>query len=119
MDKEITKMQKEVVSSDTILNWLKAQVESKRVIAREEWLDVAFRLNLLRIDEAQLYNKMRQAVAKKKLEILKGQDKKNVSLAEAEIESLDENLFMRDQEDKIYSIDEFIRIAKKSSDINY
>lgn len=109
----------EKVTSDLILETLKGLVESKTPISREVWLDAAFKLNLLRIDEAQLYNKMHQAVAQKKLEILKSQEKKNVALAETEIEATDEYRFLKDQEDKIYSIDEFIRVAKKGSDINF
>lgn len=107
------------ISSDTILNSLKELVESKKIIPREVWLECAFKLNLLRIDEAKLYNKMRQAVAQKKLEILKGQDKKNVAAADVEVEASDEYRFARDQEDKLYSLDEFVRIAKKNADINF
>jgi hypothetical protein len=108
----------ERTTADTILNWVKEQIESKKIVSRELWVEIAFKLTFLRIDEAQLYNKMRQAVAKKKLEILKGQEKKNVAAADIEIESTDEYRFCRDQEDKIYSLDEFVRIAKKSADIN-
>lgn len=106
------------VSSDIILGWVKEQVESKKEISRDLWLEIAFKLNLLRIDEAILYNKMRQVVAIKKLDILKSQTKRNVAAANAEIETLGEYRFMKDQEAKIYSIDEFVRIAKKSADIN-
>lgn len=109
----------EKVSSDVILGFLKDLVESKKSIPRELWLEAAFKLNLLRIDEAQTYNKMRQNVAQKKLEILRGQDKKNVTAADVEIEATDEYRFMRDQEDKIYSIDEFVRVAKKNADMNF
>lgn len=109
----------EKISSDGILNYLKSLVELKKPIPREDWLNAAFRLNLLRIDEAQLTNKMRQAVSQKKLEVMKVQDKKNVAAANLEIEATDEFCFMRDQEEKLYSIDEFIRIAKKSADINF
>lgn len=108
----------EKVNSDIILNWVKEQVESKKEVSRDAWIGIAFRLTFLRIDEAQLYNKMRQSVAQKKLEILKAQAKKNVAAAELEVEATDEYRFMKDQEDKIYSVDEFVRIAKKSSDIN-
>ena len=107
------------VDSDTILGYLKELVESKKSIPREVWLECAFKLNLLRIDEAQLYNKMRQTVAQKKLEILKGQAKKNVAAADVEVEATNEYTFARDQEDKIWSIDEFIRIAKRNADINF
>ena len=109
----------EKVSSDLILEHLKSLVESKIPIAREAWLDVAFKLNLLKLDETKLFNKMRQEVAKKKLAILRAQDKKNVSAATLELESTDEYRFMRDQEDKIEAIEEFVRIAKKNADLNF
>lgn len=86
---------------------------------REEWLSCAFRLNLLRIDEAELLNRMRQAVAKMKLDIFKKQEKRNVSACDLEAEASEEYRFMRDQEDKLYSIDQFIMIAKKNSETNY
>lgn len=108
-----------MITSDDILNYMKGLVESKKPIPREDWLNCAFRLNLLRIDEAQLYNKMRQSVAKKKLEIKGKQEKTNIAAIEVEIEASDEYRFLKDQEDKIYSIDEFIRISKKSADINF
>ena len=34
---------KEKVSTDTIINWMKAKVESKEIIGREIWLDAAFK----------------------------------------------------------------------------
>lgn len=108
----------EKVTSDAILNWVKSQVESKNVPSREMWIDIAFRLTFLRIDEAKLYNQMQQAVSAKKLEILKSQDKKNVAAADIEVRATDKYRFLKDQEDKIYSIDEFVRIAKRSADID-
>lgn len=110
--------EKRTISSDTILNWAKDQVENKQIIGREIWIDIAFKLNLLRLDETALFNKMKQAVAVRKLEILKSQEKKNVAAANAEVETLDEYRFLKDQEQKIYTIDELVRIAKKSADIN-
>lgn len=106
-------------TSDSILGKLKEMVESRKPIARELWLEAAFDLVLLRIDEAQLLNKMRQAVAQRKFAILKLQDKRNVAACDAEVEATDEYRYMRDQEDKLYAVDEFIRVAKKSSDTNF
>ncbi len=106
------------VSSDIILEWTKKQIEDHKEVPRELWIEIAFKLTFLRIDEAILYNKMKQAVAIKKLEILKNQTKRNVAAVNVEVESLDEYRFMQDQEDKIYSIDECVRVAKKSADIN-
>lgn len=109
----------ERITADTVLNWAREQVESKNMPSREVWLDIAFRLNLLKIDEAQLLNKMRQAVAQKKYSIMQSQDKRNVTAAELEVETSEEYRFMRDQEAKLEVIEEFVRIAKKNSDNNY
>lgn len=104
------------INSDTILNHLKSLVESKQQIPREEWLNASFRLMSLRIDEAQLLNRMRRELAEKKMAIFKAQEKRNVAAAEVEIEASEAYLFMRDQEEKLYSIDELVRIAKKAAD---
>jgi len=108
----------EKISADIILEYMKGLVEKKLPISRETWIDVAFRLNLLRLDEAALFNKMYQEVAKRKVEMKNSQDKVNISAIELEIQATDEFRFMRDQADKLYSIDEFVRIAKKGADIN-
>ena len=84
----------EKITADTVLNWAREQVESKNMPSREVWLDIAFRLNLLKIEEAQLLNKMRQSVAKKKFEIMTGQAKRNVSAADLEVEITDEYRFV-------------------------
>lgn len=107
------------VTSDIIIEYMKEQVESKKPIPKEMWLDIAFKLNLLRIDEAKLLNKMRQEVAQKKFDIMTRQEKRNVAAVELEVETSDEYRFMRDQEDKLYSVDEFIRISKKNADTEY
>lgn len=107
------------ITADTILKWAQEQVESKNMPSREVWLDIAFRLNLLKIDEAALLNKMRQSVAQKKYEVLQAQDKKNVAAASLEVERSEEYRFMRDQETKIEVIEEFVRLAKKNSETNY
>ena len=109
----------EKITADTVLNWARQQVEDKNMPSREVWLDIAFRLNLLKIEEAQLLNKMRQAVALKKLGVMKAQEKKNVSAADLEVEATDEYRFFKDQEAKLDAISEFIRIAKKNSEETY
>lgn len=112
-------MENTPVTADTILSALKALVESGKIISKEQWLGYAFDLNLVRLDEAQLLHKMEQEVAKAKLEILKAQEKKNVAAADLEVASTDTYRFMKDQEDKLWSIDEFIRIAKRNADTTY
>jgi len=106
-------------TSDSILKNLTELVASRKIIDRDIWLEAAFDLTLFRIEEAQLLNKMRQAVAEKKLEILKTQTKRSVASAEIEIEATDDYRLMKDQEDKIYSIDELVRVAKKNAETNF
>ena len=62
---------------------------------------------------------LRQTVAAEKFEILKKQEKKNVALADAEIEASDNYRLMREQESKVKRIEEFIRISKKNADSNF
>jgi hypothetical protein len=104
------------ITSDTILDWARQQVESKNMPSREVWLDIAFRLNLLKMEDTQLLNKMRQAVAQNKFAIMKAQDKRNVAAVDLEIETTDDFRFMKDQEAKIEVVEEFVRIAKRNSD---
>jgi len=103
------------VTADTILGFLKEAVESKRMLNNEIWLDAAFKLNLLLGDEHALLEELRSEVAKKKLEIMKSQEKRNVAAAEMEIQATDEYRFSKLQEHKVDRIEEFIKIAKKNA----
>lgn len=94
-------------------------VEKKIPVPREAWMDIAFKLDVLRLDEAKLLNEMRQKVKARELQVYKAQEKKNKSAAALEIEASDEYRFKEDQEALIYSIDELIRIAKKGADLNF
>lgn len=107
------------VTADLIIGWLKEQVESRKIISKEIWLDCAFKLNLLQPDEVHEAEILRQAVAQEKLKILKAQEKRNVAAAELEIEASDEYRFMREQENKVDRIEEFIRITKKNADSGF
>src|SRR3990167_3378892 len=109
----------EKVSSDLILDWVTKQVENKTPPSKEEWLTIAFKLNILGLDEQKLLNKMRQSVAQKKLEALNKQIKRNVAAAELEVEASNEYLLMKDQEAKCDTITEFVRVAKKSAETYY
>ena len=106
----------ENITADNILDWVIKQVESKKSVGRERWLEIAFRLNVLALDEAKLLEQMRQSVAKKTLEILKGQEKRNVAAASLETHASYEYRFMKEQEAKCDTINQFIMIAKKNSD---
>jgi hypothetical protein len=109
----------EKITTDLILRWLTEQVESKRMIPREVWLDASFKLNLLLGDEVHEAEMLRQTIAQNKLAILQGQEKRNVAAAELEIEASDEYRFMREQDAKVDRIKEFIRIAKKNVEQNF
>jgi hypothetical protein len=109
----------EKVTATLIFNKMQEFVEAKVPVSREAWLEVAFKLDVLRVEEAKLYNRMHQSVAQRKNLIYKQQSKKNVAAVEMAIEASDEYRMMKDQEALIYSIDEMIRVAKKSSDMNF
>lgn len=107
----------EKVTTDTILNWVKERVENKKVVSREDWIEIAFKLNTLLLDEVETLFSMKQYLAQKRKEIFEKQEgKRNVSAAELEVETLDEYRKMRIQEAKCDQIREFIMIAKKNSD---
>ena len=103
-------------TADTILNNLKVKVQSGELLDKKWWLQAAFDLIILRIDEARECNRLKRDVAAAKLEIIKKQDKKNVAAAEIEVEATEKFVEMKNQEDKIYSLDELVRVAKASAD---
>jgi hypothetical protein len=109
----------EKVTADVILRWLTEQVESKRMIPRQVWLDASFKLNLLLGDEVHEAETLRQRIAQSKLAIIKAQEKRSIAAAELEVEASDEYRSMREQEAKVERIKEFIRIAKKNVEENF
>jgi len=82
------------------------------------WINRAFELNILLIDEKKKYEFLRQAVAVKKMQLFRGQEKKNVSAVNIEIEASDEYRDLNIQESLIYAIEEQVRLAKKNTEIN-
>ena len=82
------------------------------------WLNRAFELNILLLDEKDKCERLRQAVAIKKLAVYQGQEKKNVSAADMEIRTLDDYRDMKIQEGVIEIIEEQIKLAKKNSGLN-
>ena len=106
----------EPITAEFILSTLKEMVESKKFISQDEWINVAAKLTLLRIDESRKLNRMNQEVSRKKLDIKQSQDKVNISAIELEIQATDEYRAAKDQEDLLYSLDEFVRVAKRASD---
>lgn len=106
-------------TADTVIADLKKIVAERKPLNRELWLEAAFYLSLLREDEAQKMNRLYQEVSQMKLEIFKGQEKKNVAAADLEMSATDKFREMQDQNAKIYTIDELIRVAKRNSEHSY
>lgn len=106
----------EKVSADLIISWLTGQVENRKVISKDDWLEIAFKLNVLYLPEVEKLESMRQKVAYTKLQALRVQEKRNVAAADLEVEATDEFREMKIQEAKIDQIKEFIRIAKKNTE---
>jgi hypothetical protein len=104
-----------MINSDTILDWLKAKVESKQPIPQEAWLDAGFKLNLLLADEHLELENLRAIVSGLKLKIYKDQDKKNVAACEMEVEASVEYRSLKLQEHRVGRIEEFIKLAKKNA----
>lgn len=107
------------VTTDTILDFLKEAVESKKKLPAELWIETALKLNLLLGDEHIDLENYRSLVSGKRLEMLKKQEKKNVAAVEVEIEASDEYRTMRIQEHRVDRIEEFIRLAKKQASNNF
>lgn len=106
-----------MITADLILTELRDRVSKKIPISKDDWLDIAFKLNTLLLDENETLYGMKQAVAIRKRDIFNLQEKKNVAAVEIQVECLDEYKESMIQESKINQILEFIRIAKKQSDL--
>ncbi len=107
------------VNTDQILNWVKERVETKKAdFDVNFWLEVAMKLIILLPDEIGKLYDFQKIVAQKRLDILDGQDKKNISEAKLRVEATEEYRDMRKQEAKIGQIEELVRIAKLQSRIN-
>jgi hypothetical protein len=102
------------VNTDTILDFLKKAVESKRPIPADVWGDAGFKLNLLLGDEHIDLENYRALVASERLAIYKAQEKKNVAATDIEIEASENYRQMRLQEHRVDRIEEFIKLAKKN-----
>jgi hypothetical protein len=107
-------------TAESIINDLKVIVKARKPLDRGLWLESAFYLSLLREDEARKLNRLNQEVSKLKLEKIAAQEgKKNDSLAQSEIEATDKYVEMKDQEARITTMDELIRVSKKNAESSY
>lgn len=98
------------VTTDSILEWLKEQIESKVPISPHTWLDASLKLNLLLQDESSKLYMAEQECAKMRAELVeKG---KTAASAKITIEASNEYRYAREQKAKIDRVVEAIRLAK-------
>jgi hypothetical protein len=100
----------EKITTDTIMGFLKENIEEKRPLFPEIFADAAAKLNVLIGDEVDLLADLQQKVAQLKVDLLE-QDK-SVAEAKVRVEATDEYKQMVKQSAKIKQIEEFIRIMK-------
>jgi hypothetical protein len=105
--------------TDVILNWIKDRVEQKKAdFDVNFWLEVAMKLTILLPDEiGKLYDYQKE-VAQMRLDILGGQEKRNVSEVKMRVEASDVYRDMKKQEAKIGQVEEIVRIAKIQARVN-
>ncbi len=100
----------EIVTINTITEYLKKQVEEHIPIAPSLWIDSAQKINVLLGDEHDKLFEIQQKVAKIKVGYIE-QDK-TVSEAKTRVEASEEYKEYQLQKAKIGRIEEFIRLAK-------
>lgn len=101
----------EIITADTILNWLKKQVEEKQIIDGHTWVNAAQKLNMLLEDETDILFGLGQAV--KKTQLLKSTEEgESISSSKLFAETTDEYIVYKKQEAKVDRIQEAIRLAK-------
>lgn len=105
-----------LVTVDSIIGWMKDQVERKNPIHPSTWIDAAQKLNILLGDENGKLFTLKQKVAIEKYTKIKNGD--SVASAKAYIETLDMYREMQEQEAKVEQVQEQVRIAKIQSKLS-
>ncbi len=108
-------MVQELVTTQTILDWIKDKVENKEQIAPSSWIDASLKLAVLIGDENDNLFRLQQIVARERVVHMEAGE--NVSKAKALVEATDNYRMMHKQKARIEQIWEFIRIAKLRSRI--
>lgn len=101
----------ELVTTDTILNWMQEKVENKEPLDAHRWVDAGLKLNVLISDEHDKLYHLEQKVAQDKVELL-GNSDMSVAKANTLVEASNTYRDMRKQKARIEQIEEFIRLAK-------
>ncbi len=102
-----------LVTTDTIISYLRGQIESKLPIDPHLWMDGAMKLNVLLQGEQEKLFELEQKVAELKKILL--EDDKTVAYAKTMVEASNECKEMKKQKAKIDRVIEFIRLAKQHS----
>lgn len=108
----------EKVTSDYLLATVKELVEGGQSISAERWMNLSLQLLQVGEDDTDALIEAEQMVARKKLEILNAQAKRNVAAAEVEVETTPEYARLRKLQEKVKRIEETVRGAKKYATIN-
>lgn len=109
-------MNEPLVTTDSILSYLRDQIEQKQPIDPSTWLRAAQQLNILLQDESSKLFAYEQECSKMKSELITGG--KPVSAAKVVIEASNEYRGAREQKAKIDRIVEMIRLAKLQARIS-
>ena len=102
----------QLVSVDSILDFLEDAVSHKMVLDAHQWLTAAQKLNVLLGNEHDELFELQQEITRATVLELESQEKRNVALAKTMVQASDQYREMRSQEAKIKRVEEFIRIAK-------
>lgn len=100
----------DLVTIDTIINWLKEQVEKKVPISPHLWVDAALKMTVLLGSEHDRLYDLQSWVAQEKVNYIDNND--SVAKANAKVQTGKNYNLMKKQEAKIGRIEEMIRVAK-------
>jgi hypothetical protein len=100
----------ELITVDTILDFLKENIEKKMPISPAVYVDAAAKLNVLLSDEHAILHKLQREIAQEKVKFIETDMTSSESKVRVEALPLYEE--MLNQKAKIERIVEFIRISK-------
>lgn len=103
----------ELVTIDTILNWLENKVKWKESIHPSVWINAASKLNILISEEKERLYDLEQRVAQ--LKVSQIENGKSVAESKVRVEATNEHKEMKKQQARIERINEAIRLAKYQS----
>lgn len=103
-------MEKELITIDTIINYLRESIENKRPLSPGLYVDAAAKLNVLLSDEHANLHKLQRQIAHERVELIESD--MTATEAKLRVEAMPIYEEMLNQKAKIERIVEFIRISK-------